>query len=276
MQMEMTMRDNGKGKRSDDVIAGIEAMIASGEVEIGGELPSERVLMQRFDVGRPSIREAFYALEQRGRLKVSNGARARVVEPSGDTIVEAVNGMVMQLLRKPEAQDSLGGARMLFETAIARQAAELATAADIKHLRELLEANRLAVGRPPIFARTDAAFHHALASVPGNPIFTALQKGLVEWTTERRNVTFEMPEADEISYQDHAAILDAVADHDPDRAAQAMKDHLIFVNEVYNAVIKASRDIVREATRTVTRKIIDQREAPKPSPARPARRKQTT
>ena len=256
------MKDRGRVKRSDDVIAGIEAMIEAGEVEVGGELPSERVLMQRFDVGRPSIREAFFALEQRGRLKVTNGARAKVVEPDSDFLIDAVTGPMLQMLKIREAQTHLVEARTVFEVAMARYAAEHATPIDIKRMRQTLEANRLAVGRPPVFARTDAAFHQALASVSGNPIFSSLQRGFVEWLTEQRNVTFEMPEADEISYQDHAAILDAIVDRDPNRAEQVMREHLAFVTEVYQAVIQASRTVLLEATRSVTQKIIGQREAP--------------
>jgi GntR family transcriptional regulator, sialic acid-inducible nan operon repressor len=248
------------GKRSDEVIAGIEAMVASGEVPVGGELPSERTLMRRFNVGRPSIREAFYALEQRGRIRISNGVRARVVEPSADALVQLVTSGVLQMLRRPEAQDHLNDARMLFEVALARHAAEHATRADVTRMQQLLETNRLAVGRPPLFARTDADFHHALALVPGNPIFPALQRGLVEWLTEQRNVTFEMPEADEIAYQDHAALLDAIVDRDPDRAEQVMRQHLTFVREVYRAVLQASRDVLRDVTRSVARKVIDQRD----------------
>jgi DNA-binding FadR family transcriptional regulator len=263
----------GKSKRSSDVIAGIEAMIESGEVEVGDELPSERELMSRFGVGRPSVREAFFALEQRGRLRIRNGSRAQVVEPDADAIIGTVTGMVLRLLKRPGAQAHLNEARMFFEVAVVRHAAESATSADIQRMREALEANRLAVGRGPVFARTDAMFHGAIASIPGNPILQAVQKGFVQWMTEQRNVTFEMPEADEISYQDHAAILDAIVDRDPDRAAQVMKEHLTFVSEVYQAVIKASRDAIREATRAVTQKITDRREVPKPQ--RTLRRKQT-
>lgn len=253
----------GKNKRSSDVIVGIEAMIESGEVVVGEELPSERELMARFGVGRPSVREAFFALEQRGRLRIRNGSRAVLVEPDADAIVEAVTGMVLPLLKKPGAQAHLNEARLFFEVAMARHAAESATATDIKRMREALEANRLAVGQAHVFARTDAVFHGAIASIPGNPILQSLQKGFVDWMTEQRTVTFEMPEADEISYQDHAAILDAIIDRDPDRAGQVMKEHLTFVTEVYQAVIKASRDAIREVTRAVAQKITDKREAPK-------------
>ena len=241
-------------------------MIESGEVKVGDELPSERVLMQRFDVGRPSIREAFYTLEQRGRLKLTNGARARVVEPTAGSLVEAVTSGIMQMLRKPEAQEHLNDARTLFEVALARHAAEHATPEDLGRMKTALEANRLAlaVGRPPVFARTDAEFHHALALVPRNPIFSALQRGFVEWLTERRNVTFEMPEADEISYRDHAALFDAIADGDADSAEQIMRQHLTFVTEVYRAVLQASREVLRDVARSAALKVIDKRASPGP------------
>ena len=43
-------------KLSDEVFDRLENMITSGELTPGDEMPSERVLMERFGVGRPAIR----------------------------------------------------------------------------------------------------------------------------------------------------------------------------------------------------------------------------
>ena len=45
-------------KLSDEVFARLKALIETGELQPGDEMPSERMLMERFQVGRPAIREA--------------------------------------------------------------------------------------------------------------------------------------------------------------------------------------------------------------------------
>ena len=49
-------------KLSDEVFDRLERMITLGELKPGDEMPSERVLMERFGVGRPAIREAMYEI----------------------------------------------------------------------------------------------------------------------------------------------------------------------------------------------------------------------
>ena len=45
-------------KLSDQVFDRLRALIASGELQAGDPMPSERDLMERFGVGRPAVREA--------------------------------------------------------------------------------------------------------------------------------------------------------------------------------------------------------------------------
>src|SRR5687767_2162620 len=62
-------------KLSDEVFARLKAMITSGELQPGDEMPSERELMERFGVGRPAIREAMQALAGMGLVVISHGER---------------------------------------------------------------------------------------------------------------------------------------------------------------------------------------------------------
>ena len=57
-------------KLSDEVFARLKRMIESGELQPGDEMPSERTLMERFQVGRPAIREAMQALANMGLVEI--------------------------------------------------------------------------------------------------------------------------------------------------------------------------------------------------------------
>ena len=60
-------------------------LIESGEFPVGGRLPPERELSERFSVSRPTIREAIVALESLDRVRVKTGSGVYVLEPSACT-----------------------------------------------------------------------------------------------------------------------------------------------------------------------------------------------
>jgi len=62
----------------DQVAQNLEAMILSGELKVGDSLPSERALMERFEVGRPAIREASSGSTRRASSPLAM-ANARVL-----------------------------------------------------------------------------------------------------------------------------------------------------------------------------------------------------
>src|SRR4051812_19816092 len=59
----------------------IMALIASGEFRGGERLPSERNLADRFQVSRPSVREAVIALEVQNLVEVRGGSGIHVLRP---------------------------------------------------------------------------------------------------------------------------------------------------------------------------------------------------
>ena len=56
------------------VLARIEADLAAGRLEVGGRLPGERVLAERYAVSRSSVREAIRVLEAMGLIRTATGS----------------------------------------------------------------------------------------------------------------------------------------------------------------------------------------------------------
>ena len=138
----------------------------SGELKPGELLPSERDLMSQFGVGRPAIREALFALGRMGLVEVANGERPRVSNPTPKTLIGELAGAARLMLSKPEGVHHFQEARMLFESALAEEAARVAGRADMLALERALRVNRQAIGEPVRFQQTDVAFHLAIASIP--------------------------------------------------------------------------------------------------------------
>ena len=217
----------------------LERLILSGELRVGDPLPSERALMERFGVGRPAVREALLSLERAGLIAISGGERARVIRPTPAGMVAGLDAAVRHWLAEPAGARHLQDARKLLETGLARQAAEAADPADIERLRQALAANAAARTHMAEFERTDVAFHYVIAEVARNPIFTAVFQAMTGWLTEQRATTLRLPDTAEGAYASHCRICDAIAAHDPDAAATAMRRHLEDVAALYWRSLKA-------------------------------------
>jgi GntR family transcriptional repressor for pyruvate dehydrogenase complex len=210
----------------------IQEDIARGAIRPGEQLPSEREIMAKYGVGRAAVREALFALAKMGLIAISSGERARVIEPSPEVVVQELSGAARLFLATENGIHQFQEARLVFEVALARRAAEIATDDDIAAIRAALEANREASDRRQ-FEETDVIFHRAIARVGGNPIFPAISDAVTEWLIEQRRGTARVPQAQQLAIEWHERICEAIARHDSEGAATAMKGHLNQVNRFY-------------------------------------------
>jgi GntR family transcriptional regulator, sialic acid-inducible nan operon repressor len=222
-----------RAKLFEQVAEVLERRIRSREFAAGAELASERDLMREFGVGRPAIREALFHLQRMGLVELRSGARARVATPSPDAVMSSLAGSARYLLSEPGGMRHFQDARVLFETGLARDAARHASDADVAMLRQALAANRQAIGDIRRFEETDVAFHFAIARIPGNPIYTSLHAAIIDWLVDQRRVSLSFPGQNKVACEAHAAICDAIAAKNEDRAAAAMREHLDQVVALY-------------------------------------------
>jgi GntR family transcriptional repressor for pyruvate dehydrogenase complex len=79
------------------VASSIRQMIVRGEVDEGDVLPPEGVLTERFDVSRPTLREAFRILESEGLISVRRGSRGGArVHPPSESVAARYAAVVLQ------------------------------------------------------------------------------------------------------------------------------------------------------------------------------------
>jgi GntR family transcriptional repressor for pyruvate dehydrogenase complex len=168
-----------------------------------------------------------------GLVSIRNGERAYVTRPTPEVVVSELSGAVRHLLAQPDGAQQMQQARTLHEMSVARFAARHATDNDIARLAAALEKNRLAIGEPDAFTKSDVEFHLVLAEVVRNPILVSLHAALAEWLAEQRTTSLRVEGADEAAFQAHEAIYRAVAARDPDAAERAMETHLGEVGAYY-------------------------------------------
>ncbi|MGY3439815.1 MULTISPECIES: FCD domain-containing protein [unclassified Marinovum] len=208
------------------VVAALEAQIFSGALKDGDSLPAERSIVETMGVSRPVAREAIKILGGKGLLDIQPRHRPVVRKPGADTVMDVLGGLVGHLTGRPGGVRQIFDVRIFVEAGLVRQAAVSADKGDIARLRAALEANRDSIDDSLRFYQTDNAFHAVLYSFAGNPIFPAIHHAFHDWLDSRWRQMPRLPERNRKNYEAHAAIVEAILDRDPDRAEQALRDHL--------------------------------------------------
>lgn len=221
-------------KLSHEVVDRLLPRIRSGEFPVGSLLPSERDLMATLGVGRPAVREALQALERMGLVGIVHGEGARVLPLSADKVIAQISDAAMHLLSgSNDLLEHLKEARLHFEVAMARQAAERATPQHIERLRELLDAHKATLDDPQRFLATDMAFHKGIAEMSGNPIYQAVSQAMLEWLEQFHHEAVRAPGAEKTTLNEHIKMFKCIAARDADGAAAAVTAHLRRAHKHY-------------------------------------------
>lgn len=224
-------------KLSHEVLDRLLPRIRSGEFPVNTLLPSERDLMASLGVGRPAVREALQALQRMGVVDIVHGEGARVLPLTADKVMGQVTDAAMHLLSgSSDLLEHLKQARLDFEVAMIRTAAKRATTKQIAHLNQLLEEHRAALDDPQRFLATDMAFHHAIAEISNNAIYTAVSQTMLAWLEQFHQEVVRAPGAEKTTLNEHIKMFNFIAAHDAEGAAAAMVAHLKRANKHYKTL----------------------------------------
>ncbi len=220
-------------KLSHDVFERLLEGISAGEFPRGSLLPSERVLMERFQVGRPAIREALQDLQRMGLVVITHGEGARLIEPTAQSVLDQIAVTVHHVLASSQNLAHLKDARNFFEVGMTRLAAARASEEDVAELTAIIGPMEASTADFQTFMKYDMAFHRRIAEITANPIFVAVSEALLQWLSkyhvgELRKIGREARTLDE-----HRHIVERIAAHDVEGAAAAMLQHQTRAADLY-------------------------------------------
>lgn len=218
---------------SDQIETELMSMLQAGDYGPGDRLPSERELMEMFDVGRSSVREALFSLQRKGLLKINRGDRPRVIEPEPARLISEFSDMMGIVLNRPAGILHFNQARQFFEASVARNAAEVVTPAGLVALDVALVKNESAIGDMDRFRASDIAFHRTIAEITGNPIVLSVYDALVEWVMGKRVLRGDIERNNRASHAGHAAIAAAIRTGDAAAAYDHMVEHIARAESEY-------------------------------------------
>ena len=193
----------------------LERRILAGELAPGDKL-NEEALAGQLNVSRGPVREAFRALESAGLVRT-----------------EKNRGVFVRQVSIGEA-DEIYEVRAGLDELIGRLLASRIQPGQLTQLRELLKKMQQAArGRSvELYYPLNVQFHDLLAEFTGNGTLLADYRRLVnELHLYRRETLARGPDSFPISTREHAAIVDALARRDGDRAGKLMYEHAMESRE---------------------------------------------
>ncbi|MFY0598909.1 MAG: FadR family transcriptional regulator [Cyclobacteriaceae bacterium] len=211
-------------KPSDKIIKQIKKLISSGQLNPGDRLPSERMLSERFGIGRTHVRDAIQKLEFYGILKTLPQS-GTVVAGFGITALE---GLITDVLELEGTEfHALVETRFLLETNSARFAATRRTAQDIVSIANALNDYEKAVKHGANSVEYDLLFHLKIAEASKNPVLKSLMlivtPDILTYFTENDICAGDKPKS---ALEEHYEILEHIEKKDSEAAENAMKNHL--------------------------------------------------
>lgn len=177
-----------------------------------GERVREETVARALGVSRTPVREALARLQARGLLEVT------------------ASGLVVATISHAQTLE-LYAMREVLEGSAARFAAQHAAPSEVSVLTRLCASFADAFGDPARLADLNRRFHGAILDAAHNRYLVRMLEELSDALALLPGTTFELPERGPLAVEEHAAIVEAIAARDPDRAEQAARLHIQHAQE---------------------------------------------
>lgn len=199
---------------TDEAILRIKDMIVSGELVPGQRLPPEKELSERLGLSRNSLREAVKGLELIKVLDVRQGDGTYVTSLEPHLLLEAMSFVVD--LHQDHSVVEIFEVRRVLEPHAAWRAAKSITDDQLDELRRLIGVVDESTSVEDL-VQHDIEFHRLINQAGGNAYLASLLDGLSSSTIRARvwrGITEDRAVARTL--EEHRAIVEALASHDPE------------------------------------------------------------
>lgn len=191
----------------------------------GATLPPESAMLERFGIGRGSLREGLRILEVNGLVTLKPGPRGGpVVAPHDPANFGQMMTLHLQSLGATYRQ--LLEARVEYETLLARKAAEQTGDIAGQIVRAAMPATEKGTSGDPEYASATSGFHSAVGRASGNPVLALAADSIYSIWTVRVTAILYPPEDRPLVIEQHEAIARAIEKHDARRAEHLMREHM--------------------------------------------------
>lgn len=219
----------------------IRAAIMDGRLKVDERLPTEDELAQRFQVSRPTVREALKRLAAQHLIRSRRGPTGGnfVASPAPEEAAQSLaNATTLMVAVGDISLDDMATARLELETVCCRLAAQHRTDAQLDAMRREVERQRDPALTDEEFCASDVRFHRGLVDAAGNALLGYLMHAVVEALEPVSNlIIFRV--RDRLVVADlHDRILRAVEARDPTAGEEALADLVAHTRARYGEALK--------------------------------------
>lgn len=221
------------------VIDRITGAIVAGELKPGDKIPTEPELVESFQIGRNSIREAIRVLVAYGVLEIRRAEGTFVCDGfSSKMINPALYGIILQ---KENSYKDLIGLRKIIENGIMQSIMEnKPSASEWEGIEKICNELVKEIDKEPYdvekIADKDIAFHNAIANATNNNLVMILHDWVIQLSRESRYKTIEKV----MSYGDknylintHQNLLRTLKGNNIISLDEAIKDSYFYWKDIY-------------------------------------------
>lgn len=230
---------------SQQIAQTIRDAIISGDLPVDGRLPSEGDLAARFNVSRPTVREALKRLAAQNLIRTQRGATggAFVNRLSFDEAQEHMVTTATLLLSMNTVDfETAAEARFALERACLPLACARRTPSHLASMRAEIARQGTEGLTDEAFCASDVAFHRALVDAASNPVLSWHMAGAVEAMQPLMNmITFTARSRARIVAM-HETLTEAV-DKGKAKQANAALDSLASYTMELGGEIRAQRGV---------------------------------
>ncbi|MBC9715512.1 FadR family transcriptional regulator [Streptomyces sp. TRM66268-LWL] len=220
-RLARVLRPVRAGNGFEEALEQVLQVIRLGLVAAGERLPAERELAELLGISRVTLREVLRVLQDEGLVESRRGRY-------GGTFVLARTDAtgedeLRRRLKDVDVEDVLRFREVLETGAAELCAARPLTKKQAQHLSSALAATQDA----PLtdYRRRDTLFHLTLAELSGSPSLTAHYAAVRAQVNDLLDCIPLLVRNLEHSQAQHAELVAAVLDGDPERARAAMREH---------------------------------------------------
>ena len=224
-----------KPKRiSDQVLDQLRELIFRGELAPGQKIMPERELAESLGVSRASVRHAINRLVVMGLVeqKHGQGTFVRSQPPASE------NPFLLALESQNASLKDLVEVRMGFECHAAALAAERADRDDLEFIEKSLEEMKSEIDSGRLGENADTSFHMAVSYASKNPLQIYIMKIFFDYlfASIRENLVmlYKNEKTTKEVLAQHTKVFQAIRDHSPKAAYDAMQEHIQYVIDHFN------------------------------------------
>jgi DNA-binding GntR family transcriptional regulator len=211
--------DASPSRLSEQLLEAIEERIVTGEYPPGARL-DEVELAEAFGVSRTPIREAL--------IRLSTIRMIEKMPRKGWAVAPASPRRLMEMFEFMAELEALCGSF----------AARRATPFQLQRLLSAHEACR-GVTDPDAYYRLNEVFHQALYEASGNEFLVEQTLEMQRRARPYRRLQLRAPTRIADSFAEHEAIVQAIQSRDADRAAEALRQHVMLQGERFSSLVRS-------------------------------------